>query len=63
MTVQNPVRIYLDRRRGVELFKMKCTAAPFLGSNIGDGEAAIPGFHLDAVIGNAEANGEPKSLG
>jgi hypothetical protein len=127
MTVQNPVRIYLDRRRGVELFKMKCTAAPFLGSNIGDGlgkvpavavkvlsvvlalairlvlgfredggtilsralavrlgifdanlhnvrvvgyhvafgdgEAAIPGFHLDAVIGNAETNGKPKSLG
>jgi hypothetical protein len=127
MTVRNPVRIYLDRRRGVELFKMKCPAAPFLGSNVGDGlgevpavavkvlsvvlalaiglvlgfredggtvlsrslavrlgifdanlhnmrvvgyhvafgdgEAAIPGFHLDAVIGNAETNGKPKGLG
>ena len=29
----------------------------------GDGEAAIPGFHLDAVIGNPETNGEPESLG
>ena len=42
MTVQNPVRIYLDRRRGVELFKMKCPAAPFLGSNVGDGLGEVP---------------------
>ena len=53
---------FLDRVHG-ELFKMKCTAAPIFGSNIGDGEAAIPGLHLDAVIGNAETNGEPESLG
>ena len=109
-----------------ESFKMKCTAAPFLGSNIGDslgevpavvvkvlsvvlalaiglvlgfrqdygtvlsrafavrlgifdanlqnvrvvgyhvafgdGEAAIPSFHLDAVIGNAKTDGKAKSL-
>jgi hypothetical protein len=29
----------------------------------GDGEAAIPGFHLHAVIGDAETDGEAKSLG
>jgi len=28
----------------------------------GDGEAAIAGFHLDAVIGDAETDGEAKSL-
>jgi len=28
----------------------------------GDGEAAITGFHLDAVIGDAETDGEAKSL-
>jgi len=28
----------------------------------GDGEAAITGFHLDAVIGDAEADAEVKSL-
>ena len=28
----------------------------------GDGEAAIPGFHLDAVIGDAKTDGEAKSL-
>ncbi len=28
----------------------------------GDGEAAIAGLHLDAVIGDAETNGEGKSL-
>ena len=27
-----------------------------------DGEAAITGFHLDAVIGDAETDGEAKSL-
>src|SRR5215475_6926609 len=110
----------------IESFKMKCTAAPFLGSDIGnglgevpavavkilsvvlalaiglvlglrkdygtvlsrllavslnlfdpdlhnvrvvgdyvafgDGKAAVPGFHLDAVIGDAETNGKAKSL-
>jgi hypothetical protein len=29
----------------------------------GDGEAAITGFHLDAVIGDAETDAEAKSLG
>ena len=28
----------------------------------GDGEAAIPGFHLDAVIGDAETDGKAKSF-
>jgi hypothetical protein len=28
----------------------------------GYGQAAIPGFHLDAVIGNAETNGKAESL-
>ncbi len=28
----------------------------------GDGEAAIAGFHLDAVIGDAETEGKSKSL-
>ena len=28
----------------------------------GDGEAAIAGFHLDAVIGDAKTDGEAKSL-
>jgi len=28
----------------------------------GNGEAAIAGFHLDAVIGDAETDGEAKSL-
>ena len=28
----------------------------------GDGKAAIAGFHLDAVIGDAETDGEAKSL-
>ena len=28
----------------------------------GDGEAAITGFHLDAVIGDTEADAEAKSL-
>src|SRR5580693_7659315 len=28
----------------------------------GDGEAAITGFHLDAVIGDAETDGEAKGL-
>lgn len=28
----------------------------------GDGEAAITGFHLDTVIGDAETDGEAKSL-
>ena len=28
----------------------------------GDGEAALTGFHLDAVIGDAETDGEAKSL-
>ena len=28
----------------------------------GDGEAAIAGLHLDAVIGDAETDGEAKSL-
>ena len=30
---------------------------------LGDGEAAIAGFHLDAVIGDAETDGEAKGLG
>ena len=30
--------------------------------SFGDGEAALAGFHLDAVIGNAETDGEAKSL-
>ena len=29
---------------------------------LGDGEAAIAGFHLDAVIGDAETDGEAKGL-
>ena len=28
----------------------------------GDGEAAITGFHLDAVVGDSETDGEAKSL-
>jgi hypothetical protein len=28
----------------------------------GDGEAAVAGFHLDAVIGDAKADSEAKSL-
>jgi hypothetical protein len=28
----------------------------------GDGKAAIAGFHLDAVIGDAETDGEAKGL-
>jgi len=28
----------------------------------GDGEAAVAGFHLDAVIGDAETDGETKSF-
>jgi len=28
----------------------------------GDGETAIAGFHLDAVIGDAETDGKAKSL-
>jgi len=30
--------------------------------SFGDGEAALASFHLDAVIGDAEADGETKSL-
>ena len=30
--------------------------------SFGDGEAALAGFHLDAVIGDAEPDGEAKSL-
>ena len=30
--------------------------------SFGDGEAALAGFHLDAVIGDAEADGEAKSF-
>ena len=29
--------------------------------SLGDGEAALAGFHLDAVIGDAETDGEAKS--
>ncbi len=32
------------------------------GVAFGDGEAAIAGFHLDAVIGDAESDGKTKSL-
>src|SRR6201993_1990926 len=31
-------------------------------SSLGDGETALARFHLDAVIGDAETNGEAKSL-
>ena len=30
--------------------------------SFGDGEATLPGFHLDAVISDAETDGEAKSL-
>jgi hypothetical protein len=30
--------------------------------SFGDGEATLPGFHLDAVISDAEADGEAKGL-
>jgi hypothetical protein len=31
-------------------------------SSFGDGEAALAGFHLDAMIGDAETDSEAKSL-
>jgi hypothetical protein len=30
--------------------------------SFGDGEATLPGFHLDPVISDAEADGEAKGL-
>ena len=41
-----------------------CTNVRVVGYHIafGDGEAAIPGFHLDAVIGDAETDGKAKRL-
>jgi len=30
--------------------------------SFGDGEAALPGFHLDTVVGDAEPDGETESL-
>jgi hypothetical protein len=32
------------------------------GVSFGYGEAALPDFHLDAVIGDAKTDGEAKSL-
>src|SRR5215813_9372008 len=46
------------------IFDTHLNALGMVGRDIalGDGEAALPRFHLDAVIGNAQTNGEAKGL-
>lgn len=48
----------------VGMFDTNLNHLRIVGSYIsfGDGEAALAGFHLDAVIGDAETDGEAKSL-
>jgi hypothetical protein len=48
----------------VGIFDTNLNDVRIVGRHIsfGDGEAALAGFHLDAVIGNAETDGEAKSL-
>jgi hypothetical protein len=46
------------------IFDANLNALRMVGRDIslGDGEAAIPRSHLDAVIGNAQTDGETKRL-
>jgi hypothetical protein len=48
----------------VSIFDTNLNDVRIVGRHIsfGDGEAALAGFHLDAVIGDSEADGEPESL-